>query len=269
MFKDLNYYEYVVANKLDELLNIDLNEYGNITKKIIPDDPNYSVSNDLTEPFCVELDDLTRLHYLLRKNKVITAIEIGSGKSTAVIADAIRKNKDDYAEQVKGRLRKNNAFELHTVETSKAWGDIVIKNLPESLNKIVKMHYVKCEMTMFNDRVCTVFNQFPNICPDFIYLDGPDQFSPVNDICGISTSHPDRMPMACDILRIEHFLLPGTMIVLDGRTANARFLQRNFQLDWDYTHYSEYDIHIFINKMDPLGPYNARELDFKEANSFL
>ena len=29
--------------------------------------------------------------------------------------------------------------------------------------------------------------------------------------------------MAADILSIEHFLHPGTLIVIDGRTANARF----------------------------------------------
>ena len=33
--------------------------------------------------------------------------------------------------------------------------------------------------------------------------------------------------MAADILAIEHFLVSGTLIVVDGRTANARFLKAN------------------------------------------
>ena len=37
-------------------------------------------------------------------------------------------------------------------------------------------HLSQVEMTTFNGRACTMYNSLPNICPDFIYLDGPDQF---------------------------------------------------------------------------------------------
>jgi hypothetical protein len=79
-------------------------------------------------------------------------------------------------------------------------------------------------MGTFNDRVCTYYDFLPNVSPDFIYIDGPNQHGTLGDIGGISTRHKDRMPMSADILRMEHFLLPGTLIVVDGRTANARFL---------------------------------------------
>ena len=118
-------------------------------------------------------------------------------------------------------------------------------------------------MDVFNHRICTTFNNFPNVCPDFIYLDGPDQFVPSGDINGISTKHEDRMPMVSDILRMEHFLLPGTVILVDGRTANARFMKSNFQQNWEYKHYPDYDIHIFKNIESALGVYNKKELSFK------
>jgi hypothetical protein len=118
-------------------------------------------------------------------------------------------------------------------------------------------------MDTFNDRICTYFEHVPDICPDFIYLDGPDQYSPKGDVSGFSTRHPDRMPMVADILRIEHFLLPGTIIMVDGRTANARFMKKNFQLKWDYSHDVDLDIHTFLNVEDPLGTYNKKELEFK------
>ena len=35
--------------------------------------------------------------------------------------------------------------------------------------------------------------------------------------------------MICDILKIEYFLVPGTIIVVDGRTANAIYLKNNFK----------------------------------------
>ena len=40
------------------------------------------------------------------------------------------------------------------------------------------------------------------------------------------------MPMSCDILKIEHFLKPGTIIVVDGRAANSRFIKKNLQRNW-------------------------------------
>ncbi len=267
MFKDLNYKQYAIDNKLDILLKIDLKDYGDITRKNLPENPNYSVTEGLTEPFPVELDDLIRLHYLVRKYKVITVMEIGPGKSTIVFADAIRRNKEDYSAKITGKLRKNNPFEVHSIETSKEWANVVERSLPDELSGVVTMHKVNCEMTEFNGRICTTFDFLPNICPDFIYLDGPDQFSVDSDIGGISTRHPDRMPMVCDLLKIEHFLLPGTIIVVDGRTANANFMLKNFQLDWEYKHYPELDIHIFINKMNALGAYNQRELNFKREGA--
>ena len=43
--------------------------------------------------------------------------------------------------------------------------------------------------------------------------------------------------MVRDIIKIEYFLTPGTIIITDGRTANAQFLKDNFQRNWIY----EYD----------------------------
>ena len=70
------------------------------------------------------------------------------------------------------------------------------------------------------------------------------------------------IPMSADILTLEHFLLPGTLIVVDGRTANARFLKTNLQRDWDYYHSEEYDQHFFELKETPIGIYNQRQIEF-------
>ena len=108
----------------------------------------------------------------------------------------------------------------------------------------------------FNDRICTFYDSIPNICPDLIYLDGPDQFSPEGEIRGVSTKHPDRMPMAADILAFEHFLLPGTLIVVDGRGANARFFKTNLQRNWEYNYFENWDQHFFELVEPPLGSIN-------------
>ena len=112
------------------------------------------------------------------------------------------------------------------------------------------------------------YKNLPNICPDLIYLDGPDQFSPAGDVRGVNTRNPDRLPMSADILAIENFLLPGTLIVVDGRTANSRFLKANLQRNWYYHHSYKYDQHYFELLEKPLGIYNKKQIDFCLGKDF-
>ena len=68
--------------------------------------------------------------------------------------------------------------------------------------------------------------------------------------------------MSADILSFENFWLPGILIVVDGRTVNARFLKNNFQIDWEYYYLEVYDQHFLELNEKPLGIYNKRQLDF-------
>ena len=140
--------------------------------------------------------------------------------------------------------------------------DMTKQRLPANLAQFVTFHHTTVAMTTFHDRIATHYESLPNICPDFIYLDGPSQDSAVGDVNGISTRHTDRLPMASDILKIEHFLLPGTLILVDGRTANARFLKANLQREWRYEHDVEGDVHYFEMIEEPLGRWNRRQIDF-------
>jgi hypothetical protein len=70
--------------------------------------------------------------------------------------------------------------------------------------------------------------------------------------------------MAADVLSFEHFLLPGCLIVIDGRTANARFLQTNLQREWKYTYQKNFDQHYFELKEEALGPLNQLQLNFSQ-----
>lgn len=70
-------------------------------------------------------------------------------------------------------------------------------------------------MVEFNNHIATEFKRLPICNPDFIYLDGPDQFKVKKDINGISTKHDDLIPLSCDLLKIEYFLIPGRIILVD------------------------------------------------------
>lgn len=101
-------------------------------------------------------------------------------------------------------------------------------------------------MTTFNHRICTEYEKLPLVNPDFIYLDGPGQECSIGSNSGINVKHQDFMPMSIDILKIENFLIPGTIILVDGRTINARFLKNNFQRSWKYIHDKNNDQSIFF-----------------------
>ena len=68
--------------------------------------------------------------------------------------------------------------------------------------------------------------------------------------------------MNSDLLEIEPILLPGTIIVTDGRTANALFLKNNFQRNWKYYYDKKRDQHIFYLNDIPLGTHNEALLKF-------
>ena len=159
-------------------------------------------------------------------------------------------------------LRRNNPFEVHSVDTDQEFIKIAEKRLPNNLKPFVTFTYSPIKMTTFQGRYATEYHHLPLVNPDFIYLDGPDQFNLSNDINGFSTAHKDMMPMACDILKFEHYLTPGTIIVVDGRAANTRFLKANMQRKWEYSYAAEVDQHIFVLNEEPLGKYNQQQLDF-------
>ena len=219
-------------------------------------DPNH------TEPYLPEWPDLTRLFALIRLRKVTSVLEFGCGFSTAVMAYALDLNEVEFGAEVCNQLRRSEPFHLHVVDDMKPYLDLTRARLGGNFQQRVTFHLSKVRMTRFSDRICTEYETLPNVCPDFIYLDGPSQSSVVGEVNGISTRHPDRLPMACDVLKIEHFLLPGTLLVVDGRTANSRFLKSNLQREWRHEHDEEGDVHYFEMIEEPLGKWNRRQIEF-------
>ena len=59
------------------------------------------------------------------------------------------------------------------------------------------------------------------------------------------------MPMVCDILKFEYFYTPGTIIVCDGRSANAKFLKDHFERKWKYIN-DKKNVSAQINKEEEM-----------------
>jgi hypothetical protein len=66
---------------------------------------------------------------------------------------------------------------------------------------------------------------------------------------------------------IEPFLWPETIIVTDGRTANARFLASRFKRDWQIIHDPFGDRTIFRLNETPLGLISEEHINFRLTQS--
>lgn len=213
--------------------------------------------------FAPDLNDLYYIHEFILLNKRLTALEFGCGWSTVIIKNALEINKKKYFNTIKN-LRKKNCFELFTVDNKKKYLSITKNKCKKILGKKDKINFFYSEnkMTKFNERICSEYIKLPKINPDFIYLDGPDPKSTKGTVSGFNTNHLELMPMSCDILKIEHFLLPGTIILSDGRTANVRFLKLNFQRNWVHIDDTENDQHILYLNEKSLGKINDKFFNF-------
>ena len=222
----------------------------------------------VSEPLIPVLDDLYNLYQYILINKRTTILEFGSGWSTLIMSLALKELANKFSNDIIS-LRRNNPFEMFVIENDKKYLNIT-RNRIFKFNKILKIknpikinYYLSgVEMATYNGRICTQYKKLPLCNPDFIYLDGPDQFVVEKDINGISTRHKDMMPMSSDILKFEYFYTPGTIVVCDGRGANAKFLRDNLKRNWKYFNDKKNDQHIFYLVDPVLGRYNKLQLDF-------
>ncbi|MCC5931459.1 MAG: hypothetical protein JJU28_19585 [Cyclobacteriaceae bacterium] len=247
---------YIESEGLDKLINFQ--ENINYKKGVFD-----SVSGKMNIPFPPETDDLVRLHKLVRSRHSFTILEFGVGYSTTILADALKKNQTDWDNlNEKPEIRNRFMFQLFSVDASKVWIEQTKKKFPGHLFDRVHFHHSKVEIGTYNGQLCHYYKELPNIIPDFIYLDGPSAKDVQGSIHGLSFQCEERTVMAADLLLMESTFLPGTFIIVDGRTNNARFLERNFTRNYKTNHDKEADVSTFELKEERLGKYNLLGTDF-------
>lgn len=260
---------------LDYLVNIDLKKYfyENTLSNIIGSKdfvypknpvPNSTFNQEGGAPFEPECPDLTRLYAIVRERKALTVLELGSGKSTRVIAKALQENENDYSEKI-SLVRREKPFHLYSIESEKNYAEVVNADCKKfGLEKFITLNFIGAEQTIFNGRVCGQYKYLPSICPDFIYIDGPSPYSYKNSGQQyIDISHPDITNITCDLLRIEHLLLPGTIVLFDGLTNNARFNRTHLLRNWICHEDTVADFTILILDEEPLGIHHKNQIKFQ------
>lgn len=247
---------YIESAGLDKLLNFKENQD-------YQDDVFDAVSGKLSIPVPPQPNDLVRLHKLVRERKCFTVLEFGLGYSTIVMADALRKNEADWRNlSHKPAIRNHFMFQLFSVDASQNWITKVRNGFPSHLADRVHFQFSEVEIGTHNGQLCHYYNNLPDIVPDFVYLDGPAGKDVKGRINGLSFQCEERTVMSGDLLLMESTFLPGTFIIVDGRTNNARFLERNFTRDYEVKWDREGDITTFQLMEERLGKYNVLGSDF-------
>ena len=121
-------------------------------------------------------------------------------------------------------------------------------------------------MDLYNNNYVIRYDKLPLVSPDFIYLDGPNPKNILNRSVKMNIKDKDLMPITCDILLIEYYLIPGTIVLIDGRGANAQYLNDNFKRKWQYKYFKNFDMHYFELIAEPLGKINMMQLNFFNNN---
>lgn len=216
-----------------------------------------SVSGTLEEPFPIQYDDLARIYRLIRKRKPFTVLEFGIGFSTSVIAFALFKNKREWdALENKPKVRNRHMFKLFSVDTSEKWINHTRELLQAEVKDMVEFTHSEVEIGTFMGQICHYYATLPDIVPDFVYLDGPHPKEVKGKIRGLSFQCDERTVMSADLLMMEPTLLPGTFILIDGRTNNVRFLLNNLKRHYDFQWDRQGDVSTLELKEEKLGPYN-------------
>ena len=236
-----------------------------VTKSDYKDKQKNSEKFDIritNNPHPPDLMDLYRIFQLIILNNRTTVLEFGCGYSSLVISKALQKIK------IKNKNKKPfprcvYPYQHFIVDNERKYVNLVKKRLKKySLSDNVSYSISEAQMTTFNGNYASEYVSLPRVNPDFIYLDGPSPFSVKKKINNFSVSALDMMPMSCDILKFENFLTPGTIILVDGRTLNARFLKNNFKRNWREYHDEKCDQTIFVLDEKPIGIYNKQQIKF-------
>ena len=239
----------------------DLQFIKNYFSKNNLDISNLKINPDVIPPNFLKL---YVLHELVNLNKRISVLEIGSGWSSLFLGNALNENKKKNKLNL-SLLGFKKPYEMISIDNSLKFLKIAKKRLEIIKKKKIKNRWVHSEvfMSKFNGNICTFFKNLPACQPDFIYLDGPDLTNiKKNKKFKFSTQHPDSLNISGDILRIEFFLIPGTILIVDGRGGNVEFLKKNFKRSWKYIFLRKTDQHIFLLNSEPIGKKNIKLLKY-------
>jgi hypothetical protein len=226
-------------------------------------------SNSETPAYRPEVNDLYFLYCLVREKAVVSILEFGSGWSTLALSIALQENLIDFGEAHLRSIRHPNPFQLLTLDASEKWQGIALARLTKDERLLVSPKVVTPTLSQFDGVLCHFNDYVPNFTPDLIYLDGPDHDQVTGVESGFKYDERFTPPMSGDLLKIEPYLWPETIIVADGRTSNVRFLESRFKRNWQVMHDPFGDRSLFRINEPAFGIISEEHINFRLTQSRL
>src|SRR5690348_16864874 len=139
-------HDYIKQYRLDEIMDFTVKQNR---------DANFTVDPKKTETYPAgnKVGDLVRLHRLCLSRKVTTVLEFGCGYSTQILAHAMLHNQQHHADFVRANLRRNNPFEVHTIDDMPRYLDVLRNRITEPYKARVTLYDSPVQMTVFNGRI--------------------------------------------------------------------------------------------------------------------
>ncbi len=110
------------------------------------------------------LYDYTLLHAYIRERKPTYILECGTGKSTWIMADALKKNFEEFG--IKGKVISMENIHQYYAEAC--------TNLPKEFADFVEIHFSELEDFSFSIFTGNSYKNIPDYPYNFIFIDGPD-----------------------------------------------------------------------------------------------
>jgi hypothetical protein len=216
--------------------------------------------------FPPDFDDLYRLYRLVRDFAVISAIEYGAGWSTVALSKGIWENKKSFGPEY-SMQRNAHPFQLHSIDASKFFLNRAFQRVPIQYQSVIKSKWATPKLITDLNQCVVLWFPPQRVDYDLIYIDGPDPEQVVREESDFPISTVYDLPIMGDLALFESYILPKTLILFDGRTANYRHLKRKLIRNWNYYSNVSEDYGIMLLDEEPLGEINKKHLDFREMHS--
>jgi len=211
--------------------------------------------------YAPEVDDLYHLYSLVRRKLVTSVLEYGSGWSSLAIHVGLLENRASFAQEFEGVVRHPNLFQHLIIDADERFLNITLQRL-NKLKSDCQIIPVSADCEVVNDTVAN-WNYLPNFVADLVYVDGPDDNQIKGNFKNWTYGGNFTTPIFEDLITLEPYFWPESLIVFDGRTAHARYVKNKFRRNWNFMHDPFGDRSIFRLDEPPFGEVSAEFLKIR------
>ena len=185
--------------------------------------------NENSEEYKPNYAKLYNLYNFITLRKPRCILEFGTGFSTIAMSLALLENH-----------KNGHDGKIFVVDAEEKWLENTKNKLPNELKNFVNFFPSKTFTKFLNGSLVSLFDKLPNICPDFILLDGPHPDSIIGDYNNLSfqsnsaVNYLNRPVISADILLYESTAPNKFFIYVDGRWRNSIFLKQHLKYIYKY-----------------------------------